>query len=154
MRIVLFYSEIDSFNFGTNQLAKELRRRGHEVFILDLLGLPADDSHSYARFVQFLADKVDMVVTFDGIGIREDLLIEIWDDHRAVVADILLDPPFRFHPTLLKHPREYRLFCCDQEHVDYVRRYFGQTVPYVAFMPHFGVAPKKRTGYPLCGAEI
>ena len=143
MRIVLFYSETDSFNFGTDQLAHILHSKGHEVFILDLLGPPAEDPHSYAHFVQFLSEKVDLVITFDGMGIRDDLLIEIWDSHQAVVADILLDPPLRFHPVLVKHPKAYLLFCCDMEHVEYVKKYFASTVPYVSFMPHFGVMPEK-----------
>ncbi len=143
MRTILFYSEIDSFNFGTDQLAHILRTRGHEVFILDLLGSPAEDPHSYEHFVQFQSEKVDLVITFDGLGIREDLFIEIWDSHQAIVVDILLDPPLRFHPTFIKHPKNYLLFCCDMEHVEYVKRYFAQTVPYVAFMPHFGVMPEE-----------
>ncbi len=142
MRVVLFYSEIDSFNFAADELARILQSKGHEVFILDLLGPPAQDPHSYTCFVQFLSEKVDLVITFDGVGIREDLFIEIWDSHRATVADILLDPPLRFHSTLTRHPKEYRLFCCDMDHVEYVERYFAQTVPYVAFMPHFGVMPE------------
>ena len=41
MRIVLFYSDVESFNFFSDVLAEELRKRGHETFILNLLNPPA-----------------------------------------------------------------------------------------------------------------
>lgn len=143
MRVVLFYADIDSFNFAADQLEEELRKRGHEVFILDLRNPPAGTPHSYACFAQFLVRRVDMVVCFDGTGIREDLFIDIWDENQAIVIDILLDPPFRFHPSMVKHPGNYFLFCCDMEHVEYVKKYFGKEVPFVAFMPHVGVMPEE-----------
>lgn len=141
MRIVLFYSEIDSFNFAADELEREFQLLGHEVFILDLNNPPKENPHSYQHLMQFMVRKVDVVVCFDGIGCRDDLFIEIWDASGAVVIDILMDPPLRFHTTLERHPTNYFLFCCDLEHVEYVKKYFGQTVPYVAFMPHAGVMP-------------
>lgn len=86
---------------------------------------------------------MDAVICFDGLGTREDVFIELWDAHRAVVVDILMDHPLRFHSTLEKHPSRYLLFCCDQDHVAYVRQYFGNKVPYVLFMPHVGAAPEE-----------
>ncbi len=141
MRIVLFYSETESFNFFTDQLVNEFQSRGNETCILDLRE-QQEDSRSYREFVQFVSKKVDAVICFDGLGTREDTLIKLWDAHGAVVADILMDHPLRFHPTLEKHPRRYLLFCCDRDHVTYVREYFGNKVPYVLFMPHVGVAPR------------
>ncbi len=154
MRFILFYSEIDSFNFAADELEREFRLRGHEVFILDLKNPPEEDPHSYLHFTQFMAHKADAVVCFDGIGCREDLFIEIWDASGAVVIDILMDPPLRFHSTMEKHPANYFLFCCDLEHVEYVKKYFGQSVPYVAFMPHVGVMPsQERPVIPYTGRK-
>lgn len=145
LRIVLFYSEVESFNYFTDLLAEELQNRGHEIFILDLLNLGADSVHSMACFVQFISEKVDVVICFDGLGIREDVYIELWDQHQAAVADILLDPPMRFHPVFEKHPQNYHLFCCDQDHIRYVKKYFDKTVSDITFMPHAGVLPSKNT---------
>lgn len=36
MRIVLFYSEVESFNYFSDVLAAQLQARGHEAFIFDL----------------------------------------------------------------------------------------------------------------------
>lgn len=144
-RMVLFYSGVESFNFFTDQLAEELRARGHEIFILDLLNPPDGDPHSYENLNRFLSRKIDAVICFDGLGTREENEIKAWDSHDAVVVDILMDPPFRFHPTLEKHARNYLLFCCDLEHVEYVKKYFAKEVPWVAFMPHIGVLPDGST---------
>ena len=141
LRIIQFYSETESFHFFTDRLTEELEKRGHEVFICDLDDLSSQTEHSCDHLNQFLLNKVDMVICFDGIGTREEQFIRQWDKHQAVVADILMDPPFRFHPTLEKHPENYMLFCCDEEHVAYVKKYFSEEVPNVAFMPHVGTLP-------------
>lgn len=143
VKIVLFYSEIESFNFFTDQLVEEFRNSGNETCILDLRELKPEDFPSYKELLQFVPQKVDAVICFDGLGTREDILIELWDAHKAVVVDILMDHPLRFHSTLEKHPRRYLLFCCDGDHVPYVREYFGDKVPYVLFMPHAGAAPRE-----------
>lgn len=143
MRIVLFYSEVESFNFFSDVLAEELQKRGHETFILDLLNPPADDLHSYVQFSQFASSRVDAAICFDGLGIKDDILLGIWDAYQTVVIDILMDPPFRFHASLEKHPQNYFLFCCDRDHVEYVKKYIGQIVPHVEFMPHVGVMPEE-----------
>lgn len=144
-RIVLFYSETESFNFFTDQLAEELQSRGHEVCIFDLLHSAEEGPHSCRRFQQFIAQGLDGVICFDGFGTREDELIKEWDLHQAAVLNILMDPPFRFHPSLEHHAQNYRLFCCDLEHVEYVKKYFAKEVPHVSFMPHVGVLSKTDT---------
>lgn len=147
MRIALFYTDTESFNFFTDQLAREFTDRGHETFILDLMNPPANTPHSYVNFVTFASKKIDLAVCFDGMCIRDDILIGIWNAWGTIVADILMDPPFRFHPSLKKHPRNYLLFCCDHDHVSYVERYFQETVPYVAFMPHVGTVPEQNSTF-------
>lgn len=147
MRIVLFYTDTESFNFFTDQLEHELRIRGHETFIWNLLNPPAEDPHSSANFMTFVSTKVDAAICFDGMCIRNDTLIGIWDAWGTVVIDILMDPPLRFHSLLTKHPKNYRLFCCDYNHVEYVKRYFSDSVPYVAFMPHVGAVPDQEAPF-------
>ncbi len=145
MRIALFYTDTESFNFFTDQLELELHLRGHETFILDLMNPPADTPHSYVNFVAFASQKVDAAICFDGMCIRDDILIGIWDAWNTAVVDILMDPPLRFHPSMKKHPKNYFLFCCDYDHVEYVKKYFGDAVPNVAFMSHVGTVPAQKT---------
>ncbi len=141
----MFYTDVESFNFFVDQLDYEFRSRGHETFIFDMMHPQGESPHSYARFIEFASTKVDLAVCFDGMCVRQDVLIETWDAWETVVVDILMDPPLRFHPTLERHSKHYRLFCCDRDHIDYVRRYFPNEVPYVGFMPHVGVMPSQDT---------
>ena len=114
---------------------------GDETFILDLLNPPGENAHSYVNFSQFASKKVDAAISFDGLGIKDDLLIGIWNAYQTVVVDIFMDPPLRFHTAMEKHPQNYLMFCCDWDHVEYVKKYFKLCVPYVGFMPHVGVMP-------------
>lgn len=141
MRIVLFYSETESFNFFSDQLAKELQTRGHETFILNLPPSFDGSAHSFDNFSKFVSQKVDAAICFDGLGTMDDTFIGLWDAWQTVLVDILMDPPLRFHSTLKKHPQNYLLFCCDWDHVEYVKKYFGTEVSHVDFMPHVGVIP-------------
>lgn len=146
MRIVLFYSAVESFNFFADQLNRELLLRGHETFIWDLRTKgteAAASSHSDAGFQKFMQQPVDVAISFDGIGSQDADLVRLWDAGRTIVVDILMDPPFRYHSMLERHSRNYLLFCCDLEHVAYVKKYFGQTTPLVLFMPHVGAAPRE-----------
>ena len=138
MRIVLFYSGVESFNYFTDRLCEEFLRRGHTVFILNLQNPPEDDPHSYRFFAEFLKAKVDMAVSFDGFGIKDELFIELWNELDVAAVNILMDHPLRFHPTMEHHPLRYFQFCCDKNHVSYVKKYFSDTVEHVAFMPHAG----------------
>lgn len=142
-RIALFYSGTESFNFFTDRLAEEFRGRGHEVAILDIYGSSGQNSASYEEFNRFFSRGLDAAVCFDGFGTREEEFIREWDAHQVTVVNILMDPPFRFHPSLERHAQNYRLFCCDLEHVEYVKKYFGREVPCAAFMPHVGVMPDR-----------
>lgn len=142
-RIVLFYSSTESFNFFTDQLVNELRKRGHETFVLDLMEPEKEGPHSTNSLGRFAGQGVDAVICFDGFGCREELFIRNWDGLNAFVINILMDPPFRFHPSIERHPKKYHLFCCDYEHVAYVKKYFPGMAPFVSFMPHVGMVPSK-----------
>ncbi len=142
MRIVLFYCGVDSFNFFSDCLDKELKQRGHETFILDLRNPPESAIHSFSSFEGFILSGVDAVICFDAFAIRNEInnvWTEIWNVLGTTVIDIFMDPPLRFHPVFLNPPKKYHLFCCDWEHVEYVKQYFGQIK--VDFMPHVGVMP-------------
>jgi hypothetical protein len=143
MRFCLFYSSVESFNYFTDRIAEELAQRGHACFILDLNHMSAPGPHSFEEFTHFLTVKADAAVAFDGLGIKEDIFIELWDSMNTRAVNILMDHPLRFHPTMSKHPKNYIQFCCDRNHVEYVRKYFDREVPVVEFLPHAGTYMRK-----------
>ncbi len=143
MRIVLFYSEVESFNYFSDVLAAQLQARGHEAFIFDLTNPGSGGVHSLDHFIPFISKKVDMVICFDGLGILDDVYVDIWNEHQAAVMDLMMDPPIRFHPVFRKHPRNYHLLCCDRDHIEYVKKYFSKEVSDIRFMPHAGTLPSR-----------
>ncbi len=153
MRIVLFYSGVDSFNYFTDCLCREFTGRNHEVFILNLQNPPESDPHSYRCFAEFLQKRVDMAVGFDGFGIKDDLFIELWDELGVTAVNILMDHPLRFHPTMEHHPGRYIQFCCDRNHVAYVEKYFSESVSRVQFMPHAGTPAEETPNRPFAGRK-
>jgi len=138
MRFCLFYSGVESFNYFTDRIVEVLKKRGHDCFILALDNMAAPGPHSFEAFTRFLSVRADVAIAFDGLGIKEDILIELWDSMNTQTVNILMDHPLRFHPTMQKHPKNYIQFCCDRNHVEYVRKYFEKEVPFVEFMPHAG----------------
>ena len=105
MRIVLFHSDTESFNYFTDQLALEFQSRGHETFILDLR---FQDQHNFEEFSSFVSAKVELAVCFDSMCLRTEEMIRILDAWNTVVVDILMDPPLRFHPFLEHHTKNHR----------------------------------------------
>lgn len=138
MRFVLFYSDVESFNYFTDRIVEELNKKNHECFVLDLRDMSESGEHSFERFNSFLEKKADVAIAFDGLGIKDRIFVELWDSMNILAINILMDHPLRFHPTMLRHPRRYIQFCCDRNHVEYVKKYFGESVADVRFMPHAG----------------
>lgn len=138
MRFVLFYSGVESFNYFTDEITAELKRRGHECHIHDLRCEGEKKKAEYGCLSEFLTQPVDCVIAFDGLGIKDELFIRLWDSCKAAAVNILMDHPLRFHPTMCRHPERYIQFCCDKNHVEYVKKYFKNEVDNVFFMPHAG----------------
>lgn len=137
MRIVLFYSGIESFNYFTDEINNELNRRECETYIWNLNETSAVSQHSYDGMLQFSEKGIDAVICFDRLGIHEPVLIEFWNMIGSCVVNILMDPPFRFHPLMENPPKKYIQFCPDTEHVEYTKKYFPK-VENVMFLPHAG----------------
>lgn len=122
--------------YFTQEISKELRRRGHQTFICDL----ARGSHDAAALETYLTKGLDAVLTFNGESIQKEGLWQLWNQLGALVVNILMDPPFHMdlRPYLENSDMEqYLLLCPDENHVEYVKRYFPQ-VKHVEFMPHGG----------------
>lgn len=147
MRIVLFYSGVESFNYFSNQLAEEFTKRGHDVFLLDMSDPVPEDPHSFTNFNLFLHKQVDLAIAFDGLGIKEDVLVDIWNEFDVTTVDILMDHPLRFQSTFEHHANKYVLFCCDENHVQFVKKYWSIQVPHVFFLPHAGTLPAKNSSF-------
>ena len=90
MRFVLFYSGVESFNYFTDRIVEELGKRNHQCFILDLNRSNQEGEHSFKAFTDFLAVRADAAIGFDGIGLKEDMFIELWDSMDTVALNLSL----------------------------------------------------------------
>jgi len=142
MRIVLFYSGIESFNYFTDELNNELKVRGCETYIWDLNEKSQDGPHSFDGMLKFCEKGVDAAICFDRLGVNEQVYKEFWNMLGCCVVNILMDPPFRFHPLMEDPPKKYIQFCPDMQHVEYTKKYFPK-VERVMFLPHAGTLPDK-----------
>lgn len=144
-RFLLFYAGnkkgyYQDTKYFTGEISKELRRRGHQTFICDL----ARGSHDSDALDAYVAKGVDAVLTFNGEAIQNEELWQLWNQLGALVVNILMDPPFHIdlRPYMESiHMEQYLLLCPDENHVEYVKRYFPQ-VKHVEFMPHGGTPVK------------
>ena len=142
MRIILFYSLVESFNYFTDEINSELRKRACETYIWDLRETSQSGEHSYNGMLQFCEKNVDAVICFDRLGINESVYVEFWDSLGSCVVNILMDPPFRFHPTMENPPKKYIQFCPDTNHVAYTKKHFPN-IDNVMFLPHAGTVQNR-----------
>ena len=136
MRIVLFRESIESFNYFTDMLAGCFTRKGHTVFLMELLRPDA-----FSELSAFLSEGApDLVIAFDRIGLHSPEFISVWDKLGCLCINIFMDPPFRFHSLLSSPPKHLLMFCPDRKHVEYIRTWFPDAGD-VCFLPHPATDP-------------
>ncbi len=143
MRFILFYSGIESFNYFTDEIDKELKKLGHETFILDLRDANNTPGHSLRDLYYFTKAPVDAAIGYDQMPVTGPAYVELWNDLNIPVISIFMDPPFRFGNYNRSLPKAYLRFCCDVEHVTWCKRFCSDTMPNVYFLPHGATVPDK-----------
>ncbi|ETP72446.1 hypothetical protein UYO_1516 [Lachnospiraceae bacterium JC7] len=141
MRFILFYSGIESFNYYTDQLVKELTTLGHETFLLDLRDANGVVNHSLTDMLKFMETPVDAAIGYDQMPVTGPAFVDLWNERQIPVISIFVDPPFRFNAFNINIPKNYLRFCCDMEHVTFCKRFYSATIPNVYFLPHAGSVP-------------
>ena len=152
MRFVLFYSDVESFNYFTDRIVEELNKKNHECFVLDLRDMSRSGEHSFERFNSFLEKKADAAIAFDGLGIKDRIFVELWDSMNTLAINILMDHPFIHKKALDNAPANAVVICPDRNHMKFVQRFYPQ-IPIVGFLPHGGKA-KDISIKPICERSI
>lgn len=141
MRFILFYSGIESFNYFTDEIIKELNRLGHETFILDLRDAANAPGHSLKELFNYTKIRVDAAIGYDQMPCIGSSYVDLWNDLDIPVISIFVDPPFRFGDSNRVLTKAYLRFCCDIEHVTWCKRFCSDTIPNVYFLPHAATVP-------------
>lgn len=138
-KLILFKNNIETLGYFSEQMANTFRRLGYEVYMFD-----------YDYFQQGIIDLIwfcetgkTAMITFNfiGIGKDEDFIIEdrelFWNQREVLCLNILVDHPFYYDKDFEKLPKNYKMFCIDKDHVDYVRRFYKE-IETVEFLPLAG----------------
>lgn len=140
-RFLLFYAGNEKGYYRdtkhfTDEISGALRRMGHETFICDLL----EGSHGAENLETYERAGVDAVLTFNGEALEREGMWRHWNQLGALVVNIFMDAPFHIDLcSYMNSPdiERYLLLCPDENHVEFVKRYFPK-VTHVEFMPHGG----------------
>ena len=126
----------DTLDLFAEELRAELVDLGHEAFVLPVDRL---DESLPKLLREHVRHGFDAVIAFNNLawnlGSAEGRCL--WEAMGTVYVDILMDHPFHFDRMLSSLPEQTILFVIDQNHVDYVRRYYPQ-IKNVFFLPHAG----------------
>lgn len=136
-RAVLFKGAYATLDYFTDDIAKDLEKRGFEIYVFDV----SDYGNALMGFVSFIQKPVDFALAYNNLGFNMELTPgqNIWDLKFIPFVNILMDHPFHYKNALEQAPADTILLCCDRNHVEYVQRFYPH-IRHVYFMPH-GVVP-------------
>lgn len=136
-RVVLFKGAYATLDYFTDDIAKDLRKRGFEVYVFDV----GDYQNALFGFASFIQKPVDFALSYNNLGFNMELAPgqNIWDQKFIPFVNILMDHPFHYKNALEQAPADTILLCCDRNHVEYVKRFFPH-IRHAHFMAH-GVVP-------------
>ena len=124
-RFLLFYGPTESLNHFTDELDCQLRLMGHETYISDLRSFQQEE------LMAFCAKPVDASICYDGYGMFDK---EIYDWLNIPVVNIMMVHPMNFAGLMEKPPTRYIQLMPDEQHVEYVKRYYH--IEHAYFAPH------------------
>ncbi len=78
MRIILFYSGIESFNYFTDEINKKLYYLGHETFDLDLRYANNILRHSFRNTYDFISSSINTAIGYDQMSVTDPSYFVLW----------------------------------------------------------------------------
>ncbi len=137
-QVVLLQGGIETLEFFSAQMAKELQRQGIPVFLFTL----TDERTEIPALVRFLAEPgaETVLLTFNFQGLDQEAVFYdetgtlLWDRYQVECQNILVDHPFYYFRELQRLPERYVQICIDGYHEQYMRRFYpevtlGATTP-------------------------
>ncbi len=139
-KIILFEGDIETQGYFSRQMARELEKLGHEVFIYDL-SKAWSSSSGLLRFIE-RGNTVVLAFNFHGMCqevqfIDEQRQVYIWDDLQIPCFNILADHPYYYYKLLAQRPKIYTQLSIDLGHEAFMRRFFPE-VDLGPFLPLAG----------------
>lgn len=134
-KIVLIEGVYDTIDLFTNEIKRALEQMDYECLVLDANHM----EDSLKEFVLFAMTPVTAVITFNNLGYNLELPEgkNIWEQFEIPYVNILMDHPFHYTKALAHMPKTAWVLCTDQNHVDFLHRFYPQ-IERVRFLPHAG----------------
>lgn len=135
-RYIFFKGLIDTLDLYTDEFVKIYTKNGDQCLVLDASCMEKE----MMRLAAFLLEPVAAVISFNNIGLHLERSDgeNIWDRYKIPFYNILMDHPFHYKEALDRAPEQTVLLCMDENHVEYVKRFFPN-IKRTAFFPHAGI---------------
>ncbi len=136
-RYIFFIGLIDTLDLYTEEFVEIFTGQGRECLVLDAGNM----EDAWVQLKAFLLEPVAGVISFNNIGLHLEIEdgINIWDRYQIPFYNILMDHPFHYKKALDTAPQQMILLCMDQNHIEYVKRFYPN-IQKISFFPHAGIA--------------
>lgn len=128
-KVMFFVGDIETQGYFSLQLAEEMGKLGHPVFIFDL-SKPWESSQKF--FHTFFERGNTVLVNFNFHGMSgEDYFLDendrsMWEALEIPSYNIVVDHPMYYHHFLEKVPPRYHHISIDRNHKRYMKRFFPE----------------------------
>ena len=131
----MFKGCYDTLDIMTERLAEGFTEIGYEVLLVDTRSL----IEGLSKVTSFVREGTLGVISFNNLGMNIELTEgkNLWDQLDIPLIDILVDHPFHYHDALVKAPKKTVVLCIDENHVDYIKRFYPNIL-ISDFLPHAG----------------
>lgn len=151
-KIMFFVGDIETQGYFSLQIAEEMKRLGHEIFIFDLSKPWASTQKFFGSFFE-KGNTVLINFNFHGMSGEDYFLDEngrsMWDALQIPSYNIVVDHPMYYHHFLEKVPSNYHHISIDRNHEKYMRRFFPE-IENGPFLPLAGTQLyKDRSSVPI-----
>ena len=149
---MFFVGDIETQGYFSLQIAEEMKRLGHEIFIFDLSKPWASTQKFFGNFFE-KGNTVLINFNFHGMSGEDYFLDEngqsMWDALQIPSYNIVVDHPMYYHHFLEKVPSNYHHISIDRNHEKYMRRFFPR-IENGPFLPLAGTQLyKDRSNVPI-----
>lgn len=129
----------DTLDVFSDEIITALEARGKDCFIFHRERMEKDLSDFLVFLLNRHRPKAAIVFNNLGYNMGNDQGGNLWESLQIPYINILMDHPFHYKKALSEMPKTAKVCCIDNNHVDYIHKYYPQ-IKAVTFLPHGGCA--------------
>lgn len=148
-QLLLFQPSVETLRFFSERLAEEYSALGYEVALVHI----HEPFSGTNELTEYLKRGETTLITFNFHGLQREAIFHtkrkkllLWDVFDVHCINIVVDHPFYYYEELNYLPKHYLQICIDEDHADYMRRFYPD-VPLGDIMPLAGC--RARAAFPF-----